>query len=93
MPSLQFGGPTGAGKVQAGPPPNPKLYATYDGAMEEPRSATFGTEKGVVGRIRDAVVPPANEPNRDYVGLPILHSHWLEQHLCVAHRLLLICSV
>ncbi|MBJ7291005.1 manganese catalase family protein [Williamsia sp.] len=49
--------PEPLGNVQAGPPPDPKLYATYDGAMGEPRSAAFATEKGVVGKIKDAVDP------------------------------------
>lgn len=49
--------PEPLGNIQAGPPPDPKLYATYDGAMGEPASASFGTEKGVMGKIKDAVDP------------------------------------
>jgi Mn-containing catalase len=33
------------GDRQSGPPPDPKLYCTYDGAMGEPRTPAFGTEK------------------------------------------------
>jgi Mn-containing catalase len=49
--------PRPLGNVQAGPPPDPKLYATYDGAMGEPQSAQLGTEKGVMGKLKDAVDP------------------------------------
>ncbi len=38
--------PRPLGSAQAGPPPDPKLYATYDGRMGEPQSAQLGTEKG-----------------------------------------------
>lgn len=44
------------GKVSA-PAPDPKLYATYDGAKGDPASAAFGTEKGVMGKIKDALDP------------------------------------
>ncbi|GAA2057470.1 manganese catalase family protein [Williamsia deligens] len=49
--------PRPLGSPQAGPPPNPKLYATYDGAMGDPQSASLGTEKGVMGKLKDAVDP------------------------------------
>lgn len=41
------------------PAPDPKLYATYDGSKGDPASAAFGTEKGVVGKIKDALDPDA----------------------------------
>jgi Mn-containing catalase len=44
------------GKASA-PAPDPKLYATYDGAKGDPASAAFGTEKGVMGKIKDALDP------------------------------------
>ncbi|WP_045823029.1 manganese catalase family protein [Williamsia herbipolensis] len=52
--------PVPLGSAQAGPPPDPKLYATYDGAMGEPRTPAFGTEKGMLGKIKDAVDPDKN---------------------------------
>jgi Mn-containing catalase len=33
------------------------LYATYDGAKGDPASAALGTEKGVMGKIKDALDP------------------------------------
>jgi Mn-containing catalase len=45
------------GDLQHGPPPDPKLYVTYDGSWGEPRTPAFGTEKGVVGKIKDAFDP------------------------------------
>ncbi len=52
--------PQPLGDMQSGPPPDPKLYATYDGAMGEPRTPAFGTEKGLVGKLKDAVDPDKN---------------------------------
>ena len=49
--------PQPLGERQSGPPPDPKLYATYDGAMGTPQKPKFGTEKGVIGKIKDAVDP------------------------------------
>ncbi len=49
--------PQPLGDKQSGPPPDPKLYATYDGALGEPSKPAFGTEKGVMGKIKDAVDP------------------------------------
>jgi Mn-containing catalase len=45
------------GDLQHGPPPDPKLYVTYDGSWGEPQTPAFGTEKGVVGKLKDAVSP------------------------------------
>jgi Mn-containing catalase len=45
------------GDLQSGPPPDPKLYVTYDGALGEPRTPAFGTEKGLMGKLKDAVDP------------------------------------
>lgn len=30
---------------------------TYDGNMGEPRPPAFGTEKGVMGKLKDAIDP------------------------------------
>lgn len=49
--------PQPLGDLQSGPPPDPKLYCTYDGAMGEPRTPAFGTEKGVMGKLKDAIDP------------------------------------
>ena len=49
--------PVALGDVASAPPPDPKLYATYDGSMGEPRSAAFGTEKGLMGKMKDAIDP------------------------------------
>jgi Mn-containing catalase len=49
-----LGGPATA------PPPNPKLYATYDGANGDPRTPAFGTEKGVMGKLKDAIDPSSD---------------------------------
>jgi Mn-containing catalase len=49
--------PQPLGDRQSGPPPDPKLYCTYDGGMGEPRTPAFGTEKGLMGKLKDAVDP------------------------------------
>jgi Mn-containing catalase len=49
--------PQPLGDLQSGPPPDPKLYVTYDGAMGDARTPAFGTEKGLVGKLKDAVDP------------------------------------
>ncbi len=37
------------------PPPDPLLYATYDGAMGEPSGPAMGTETGLTGKIKDVL--------------------------------------
>lgn len=49
--------PRPAGRCGGAPPPDPKLYATYDGSQGKPRSAAMGTEKGLVGKVKDALDP------------------------------------
>lgn len=49
--------PVPLGDVASAPPPDPKLYATYDGSQGKPRSAAMGTEKGLVGKVKDALDP------------------------------------
>lgn len=49
--------PQPLGNKQAGPPPDPKLYATYDGSLGEPKGAALGTEKGVMGKVKEALEP------------------------------------
>ena len=44
-----LGGPGSA------PAPDPKLYATYDGALGEPSVPAIGTETGLAGKIKDAL--------------------------------------
>ncbi|MFI8305426.1 manganese catalase family protein [Streptomyces sp. NPDC085927] len=39
------------------PPPDPRLYATYDGSRGEPKGPVLGTETGVKGKIKDALTP------------------------------------
>nr|WP_249354274.1 hypothetical protein [Rhodococcus sp. USK13] len=39
------------------PAPDPKLYATYDGSLGEPASSAMGTEKGLVGKVKEALDP------------------------------------
>ncbi|MEU3289246.1 manganese catalase family protein [Streptomyces longwoodensis] len=39
------------------PPPDPKLYATYDGSRGKPKGPVLGTETGVKGKIKDALTP------------------------------------
>lgn len=45
--------PQPLGGVASAPPPDPKLYATYDGSMGEPASPAFGTEAGPLGKLKD----------------------------------------
>lgn len=52
-----FAGPQPLGGKVSAPAPDPKLYATYDGSKGDPASAAFGTEKGVIGKIKDALDP------------------------------------
>ncbi|MGW5260031.1 manganese catalase family protein [Microbispora sp. NPDC004025] len=35
------------------PPPDPKLYDTYDGSMGEPQGPALGTEVGPIGKLKD----------------------------------------
>ncbi len=44
-------------KASAPPPPDPKLYATYDGSQGKPRSTALGTQAGLVGKVKDALDP------------------------------------
>jgi len=48
------------GKGQA-PAPDPQLYATYDGSLGTPQSAALGTEKGFMGKVKDALDPQSTE--------------------------------
>ena len=43
------------GDVASAPPPDPRLYATYDGSMGEPKGPVLGTETGPVGKIKNAL--------------------------------------
>ena len=49
--------PVPLGDVASAPPPDPKLYASYDGSQGKPRSAAMGTEKGLMGKMKDALDP------------------------------------
>src|SRR5581483_2205485 len=54
----EFGYPMDAeplGDVASAPPPDPLLYATYDGSMGEPKGPALGTEAGPMGKIKDAL--------------------------------------
>ncbi|GLY75164.1 manganese catalase family protein [Actinoallomurus iriomotensis] len=45
--------PEPLGDLAAAPPPDPKLYATYDGSMGEPKGPVLGTETGPLGKLKD----------------------------------------
>lgn len=47
--------PEPLGDIASAPPPDPKLYATYDGSMGEPKGPVMGTETGPLGKIKDAL--------------------------------------
>ncbi|BDT99510.1 manganese catalase family protein [Nocardia sputorum] len=49
--------PQPLGDKASAPPPDPQLYATYDGSRGKPRSAALGTEAGLVGKVKDALDP------------------------------------
>ena len=49
--------PQPLGNKVSAPPPDPKLYATYDGSRGDPASVSIGTEKGVFGKVKDALDP------------------------------------
>jgi Mn-containing catalase len=44
--------PEPLGDVASAPPPDPLLYATYDGSMGEPKDPVLGTETGPMGKIK-----------------------------------------
>jgi Mn-containing catalase len=44
--------PEPLGDVAAAPPPDPLLYATYDGSMGEPKDPALGTETGPMGKLK-----------------------------------------
>ena len=46
--------PEPLGDVASVPAPDPKLYATYNGAMGKPSGPALGTETGLAGKIKDA---------------------------------------
>jgi Mn-containing catalase len=45
--------PQALGDVGSPPPPDPLLYATYDGSMGEPKGPALGTEAGPMGKLKD----------------------------------------
>ena len=45
--------PEPLGGVASAPPPDPELYATYDGSMGQPSAPALGTETGMVGKLKD----------------------------------------
>jgi Mn-containing catalase len=45
--------PQPLGDLASAPPPDPKLYATYDGSMGEPKGPVLGTETGPMGKLKD----------------------------------------
>ena len=47
--------PQPLGDVGSAPAPDPKLYATYDGAMGDPSGPAMGTEAGLAGKIKDVL--------------------------------------
>ncbi|GGG19947.1 Mn-containing catalase [Rhodococcoides trifolii] len=47
--------PQPLGDKGSAPAPDPLLYATYDGAKGAPATAAVGTEKGVLGKLKDAL--------------------------------------
>src|SRR5690606_34736354 len=49
--------PQPLGDKASAPPPDPKLFATYDGSLGKPRSAALGTEAGLIGKVKDALDP------------------------------------
>lgn len=52
--------PVALGGKAGAPPPDPQLYDTYDGSRGEPRSSAMGTEKGLMGKVKEAIDP--NKP-------------------------------
>jgi Mn-containing catalase len=47
--------PEPLGGAASVPAPDPKLYATYDGAMGQPSGPALGTETGLAGKIKDTL--------------------------------------
>jgi Mn-containing catalase len=47
--------PEPLGESAAAPPPDPALFATYDGSMGKPKGPVMGTETGPIGKIKDAL--------------------------------------
>ena len=45
--------PEPLGDVGSAPPPDPKLFATYDGSQGKPKGPQLGTETGPVGKLKD----------------------------------------
>jgi hypothetical protein len=41
------------GQAASAPPPDPALYATYDGSMGKPSGPAMGTEAGPIGKIKE----------------------------------------
>ncbi|MEV6808423.1 manganese catalase family protein [Streptomyces sp. NPDC017248] len=49
--------PQPLGDLGMAPPPDPKLFATYDGSQGKPKGPVLGTETGIKGKIKDAITP------------------------------------
>jgi Mn-containing catalase len=49
--------PEPLGDAASAPPPDPKLYATYDGSMGEPKDPALGTEAGPMGKLKSKLTP------------------------------------
>jgi Mn-containing catalase len=47
--------PEPLGGAAAVPAPDPKLYATYNGAMGKPSGPALGTETGLAGKIKNTL--------------------------------------
>ena len=47
--------PEPLGDIASVPPPDPALYATYDGSQGKPKGPVMGTETGPLGKIKDAL--------------------------------------
>ena len=45
--------PEPLGDVAQAPPPDPKLFSTYDGSLGEPKGPQLGTEAGPMGKLKD----------------------------------------
>ncbi|MER6694293.1 manganese catalase family protein [Streptomyces minutiscleroticus] len=55
--------PEPLGDVGQAPPPDPKLYATYDGSLGRPKGPVLGTETGLKGKIKGAMKPTTGTPD------------------------------
>jgi Mn-containing catalase len=49
------------GDVASAPPPDPKLFATYDGSLGQPKGPAMGTEAGPMGKLKDKIT--GSEPS------------------------------